>query len=196
MFISSDVELRQLALSAYSIIIATQESQKHRFTIMIKNGAGRRQESVVWLHFSYDAVANRTTCIVADGEGKRCNTELTGKNPTNMKAHLSRAHKDVYDVCIKKDIALREEKKVKTATTVVPASATQTHTIASMFGNHSKSYPPQSNEQLAREQDFTDWFIETGLPYRIIDGPAFRKIFRRMDPKFTVPGENCIFIEK
>jgi len=157
---------------------------------MIKNSSGRRQESVVWQHFTYDAVANRTTCIVEDGKGKRCDTELTGKNPTNMKAHLSRAHKEIYDICNNKDIALREEKKVKT-TPVLPASApsTQTRTVASMF---SKAYPPASSEQAAREQDFTDWFVETGLPYRIVDGPAFRKIFRRMDPKFTVPGKrNC-----
>jgi len=164
--------------------------------IMIKNVAGRRQESEVWQHFAYDAVANRTKCIIQSSDGKPCNTTLTGKNPTNMKAHLARMHKETYDVCIQKDVTLREEKKVKAMRTVVPDSATQTQTIALMFRKPSAAYPSMSNEQLAREQDLTDWFVETGLPYRIVDGHAFRKIFKRMDPKFTVPGKSVMFISR
>lgn len=40
------------------------------------------------------------------------------------------------------------------------------------------AYPAMSKEQLAREQDFTDWFVETSLPYQIVDGPASRKSVR------------------
>jgi len=113
-----------------------------------------------------------------------------------MKAHLARMHKETYDVCIQNDINLRKEKKVKTVRTIVPDSATQTQTVASMFGKQSAAYPSMSNEQVACEQDFTNWFVEMGLPYRIVDGPAFRKIFKRMDPKFTVPGKSVRFISQ
>lgn len=145
---------------------------------MIKSGAGRRQKSEVWVHFSYDAVANHTKCITEDSQGKPCNTTLTGKNLTNMKTHLSRAHKDMHDICIKKDVALHAETKRHTAPTVVPGSATQTDWCFDVWQARYTAYPAMSKEQLARGQDFTDWFVETSLPYRIVDGPASRKSVR------------------
>jgi hypothetical protein len=53
----------------------------------IKVGCGRRSESDVWTYFKYDAVANRSKCIVQDN-GVVCGKELAGKNP---KAFFSRA---------------------------------------------------------------------------------------------------------
>lgn len=146
----------------------------------------------MWLYFSYDSVANRTKCIIEDDEGNPCNHPLTGKNPTNIKAHLGRAHKAIYKRCIEKDVALRVEKKVNAKPAAVGLIHTQT--VGAMFSRHGTVYLAMSNEQLEREQDLTDWFVETGLPYQIVDGPAFRRIFRRVDPKFTVPGKNVICV--
>ena len=72
---------------------------------MIKNGCGRRIESEVWSYFKYDAVTNRSSCVV-ESDGKACGKTFTGKNPTNLKAHLQSQHAEVYTLCQKRDTAL------------------------------------------------------------------------------------------
>jgi len=153
---------------------------------MIKNGCGRRQESQVWQYFKYDAVGNQTKCTVIDDSGEACKVVLIGKNPSNMKAHLGRAHKSELNACTKNDESLRLEKKAKT----MPQSSVKcsTGSAPAPFFNKHIMWPPLSNEQLNRERDLTDWFIETGLPVRIVEGESFRKIYARLDPKFSLPG--------
>ena len=48
---------------------------------VIKNGCGRRLESDVWTHFKYDAVSERSTCLVVN-DGKPCMKTFSEKNTT------------------------------------------------------------------------------------------------------------------
>lgn len=158
---------------------------------MIKQGCGRRQESEVWSHFKYDAVVNKTRCIILGAESKQCGKELTGKNPSNMKAHLQREHAVEFEACIKQDTELRNEKKGK----AILSYGSSSNSLPQIFlGKGGPSYGASSTEQLAREHDVTSWLIATGLPVRLVDGDEFRRMLNRLDPKFVVPGILCVFI--
>ena len=59
----------------------------------IRINSGRKKESCVWRYFDYCDVKDKSRCKVMDENGKQCTVELSGKNATNLKAHLSRFHK-------------------------------------------------------------------------------------------------------
>jgi hypothetical protein len=52
--------------------------------------AGRKRESGVWKYFTYDAVNNKSVCMVKSTQkegfvASNCGLRLAGKNPTNLK---------------------------------------------------------------------------------------------------------------
>ena len=43
--------------------------------------------SAVWRYFTYDAVPNKSTCLV-EKDGHQCGKQTAGKNVTNLMNHL------------------------------------------------------------------------------------------------------------
>jgi hypothetical protein len=82
---------------------------------LIKMGCGRKKESSIWTHFSYDAVLNISKCTVIKEDGVLCGKEYSGKYPTNLKAHLAK-HESVYKKCQADDESLRYEKRKASST--------------------------------------------------------------------------------
>src|SRR5438876_1026747 len=68
-------------------------------------GPGRKRTSLVWIYFKYDAVADKSRCIVtavkAGGDTVECGQVITGNNATNVRAHLRTTHKAQYDELLK-----------------------------------------------------------------------------------------------
>jgi len=54
--------------------------------------SGRKRSSSVWTNFSYDEKQKKSKCLVSD-----CSMFVATKNPTNLKNHLMKHHRDVYD---------------------------------------------------------------------------------------------------
>jgi len=52
--------------------------------------------SSVWQHFDFFPNTNKRVCNILDGKGVKCGAQISGKNPTNMKTHLSSHHKALY----------------------------------------------------------------------------------------------------
>jgi len=50
------------------------------------------------------------------------------------------------------------------------------------------TYDKQSLEYKERLTDLEDLLVDTGLPVTIVNNEKFRKAYRRLDPKFVVPG--------
>uniref|UniRef100_A0A1X7VBW2 BED-type domain-containing protein n=1 Tax=Amphimedon queenslandica TaxID=400682 RepID=A0A1X7VBW2_AMPQE len=69
---------------------------------------GRPKASPVWDFFCYNSENNDSVCQV-DKEEKICGVKIKGKNPTNLKQHLSRYHKPEYETVLLKE----EEAKSK-----------------------------------------------------------------------------------
>lgn len=53
--------------------------------------SGRKKDCTVWQHFTYDAVPNKSTCLI-NCDGKPCNRLIAGKNSTNLMNHLKFTH--------------------------------------------------------------------------------------------------------
>jgi hypothetical protein len=59
----------------------------------VKLFSGRKRESPAWTYFDYNPDTNKSRCLVLDEKtNKQCGKLTAGKNPTNLKAHLSTAH--------------------------------------------------------------------------------------------------------
>jgi len=139
--------------------------------------------SDVWKHFKYDGLLNRSKCLVVDECGKGCETTLTGKFTTNLKAHSKVAHKAAYDECSKHDATVHQltlsrknpahsstgSKSVATVATVAPVS------IKEHLGK-ANAWPPESAEARKREHALTTMLIDTGLPVRLVDDASFRNL--------------------
>jgi hypothetical protein len=55
--------------------------------------SGRKKESNVLRYYTYNDVTDRSSCKVVNVKsGKQCTVQLSGKNATNLKTHLSRFH--------------------------------------------------------------------------------------------------------
>ena len=61
---------------------------------------GRPRQSPVWNFFLFNAAKSRSVCEVqirvVDSTTKLCGIEISGKYPTNLKAHLNTAHPQVF----------------------------------------------------------------------------------------------------
>ena len=61
---------------------------------------GRPRQSPVWNFFSLNAAKSRSVCKVqirvVDSTTKLCGIQISGKYPTNLKAHLRTAHPQVF----------------------------------------------------------------------------------------------------
>lgn len=47
-------------------------------------------------------------------------------------------------------------------------------------------------EYKLRIADMEDFLIDTGLPATVVNNKMLRKAYRRMDPRFVIPGEDLI----
>jgi hypothetical protein len=156
----------------------------------IKNGCGRRLESDVWNHFKYDAVSERSTCLVVD-DGNPCNKTFSGKNTTNLKNHLQSQHKHAFELCQKHDTKLKNEKRKSGSATGIPlqpiSSPSPSTSQGSIPGLLKKPaiWPANSDEALKREKSLADFLIATGHSTRIVDEPVFRNFFRHWIPSFV-----------
>jgi hypothetical protein len=57
--------------------------------------SGRKKDSSVWQYFTYDAVPNKSKCLV-ESDGTKCNRRIAGKNSTNLMNHLKYNHSPIH----------------------------------------------------------------------------------------------------
>jgi hypothetical protein len=75
--------------------------------------SGRKRASDVRHYFTYNALTSKSRCnVIDDGASKKsCGMLIAGKNPTNLKSHLSRRHEKTYMVIKEHESKLKEERK-------------------------------------------------------------------------------------
>jgi len=73
----------------------------------VKMFSGRKRESPVFKYFENLADSNKSKCpVVNEKTQKQCGNLTTGKNPTNLKSHLSTCYPEVA-----KEIATQTEQE-------------------------------------------------------------------------------------
>ena len=63
--------------------------------------------------FRYCTEKDKSVCIVNNKSGTECGKELTGKNTTNLKTHLSRFHAKEHETVMEEENKLKTEKSKK-----------------------------------------------------------------------------------
>ena len=59
--------------------------------------AGRKRDSSVWKFFIYNEKTDKFTCLVQDKNNEgACGSNLTGKNSSNLVAHIQRMRKHTH----------------------------------------------------------------------------------------------------
>ena len=155
---------------------------------MFKIASGRRRESAVWRYFIHDRIAAKSKCVV-------CDFKLSGKNPTNLKTHLSTYHQAEYKIVEKSD----EDNKRQNSTASAGVEAQSTlNQFQSRFSSNSSQgimcmfkttvqWSEESLEYKFRLQTLIDLFILARLPVSLVDNPAFRSFYTALEPKFPLP---------
>jgi hypothetical protein len=77
---------------------------------LVQQFSGRKRGSSVWTYFTFEVKESKSRCIVVLPNGSKCDTLVATKNPTNLKNHLQKHHKEIYDEMIK----LEDEHKKET----------------------------------------------------------------------------------
>lgn len=137
------------------------------------------------------------SCFNAEGDNTNsrptiCGVELKGKNSTNLKTHLNSCHKEVFGEVAKRDTNRKQAQigKRKSVQSTSVSSGSQ-QTLASCF-KRAEVWGIGSVEYSKREDALVSLFVETGLPTRLCEQPAFKKFCGVLDPKFKVPGSGRV----
>src|ERR1043165_8457940 len=88
--------------------------------------SGRKRESGIWEYFTYKADKDKSQCTVLDEKGSACGHEVSGKNATNLRAHVRIRHPSVYAEFEKEDAAKRQRGSAGTVTIMPPSHQSQT----------------------------------------------------------------------
>jgi hypothetical protein len=60
---------------------------------LAKSLAGRKSDSFVWDYYTFDEATGKSKCQVIVSDDRTCGNLFTGKNTSNLVAHLQRSHK-------------------------------------------------------------------------------------------------------
>lgn len=159
---------------------------------LVKLLSGRKRDSVVWEYFSFEEATQKSLCLVMNlTSDKPCGTILSGKNSSNLVAHLSRFHPKEHSEYLEADKVKRLGKvglrvKQKAADDIGPCTS---QTIEACLRRRIISWPTESHEHKQRMEGLIDMIVSTSSPMTLIDNSSFKHMIETLDPKFSLPGK-------
>ena len=142
--------------------------------------AGRKRDSPVWDYFVFSHETDKSKC-------NECGSLLSGKNSTNLVAHLSRMHKDLYEQYKAKLVDHKKKEGCKSDGGGSSSPSAKLQTLHDCLIRKSTVYPRSSFEHMQRLKSVTDFLVDSAYPVALLDKPSFRCMFSTMDPKFNLP---------
>jgi hypothetical protein len=164
---------------------------------LAKSLAGRKRDSFVWDYYTFDEATGKSKCEVIVGDDRTCGNLFTGKNTSNLVAHLQRSHKQEYSEytqheqskkCLRQGVKRQTECSRDGDTECRP----KMQTLESCLQRRIVSWRPESNEHKERIRSVMDMLVDTNLPLTVIDHRSFRAMMKTMDAKFNLPGIQII----
>ncbi len=156
----------------------------------LKRLSGRKPENSVHEYFIFDKDGDKGRGTSAC---KACNEPLKGKNSTNLKNHLERHHKDLYDQFMTEESERKKVKfeKMQKDDKEYEKGKKEETTLFSVIAkmNNKVQWGTKSNEYEKRLHALLEMLITTGYPITMIDNPEFRVMISTFNPKFRMPGE-------
>ena len=112
-----------------------------------------------------------------------------GKNPTNLKSHIARQHKDIHSLLAKKEVEMKASKP----TVMAPScSSLPAQTLRECLSKKVVSWQTDSLEYKQRLNSICDVMTDTGYPLALIDNKSFKDMLRTFDPKFQPPASSTV----
>ncbi len=156
---------------------------------------GRKKQSGVWQFFIYDTNLNKSRCtctLKANTADKECKALLTGKNASNLKAHLFSFHPDEHKQVLMQDEDELNNKKQRlekeSQVCMTKNNTAGQQTIEKCLANKVHSYAISSPEYEARTEALINMIIDGCHPITMSSQTAFRDFCQKMDPKYKIPG--------
>lgn len=149
--------------------------------------SGRKRENSVWQYFKYDAVVNKSTCLVSIADDKKCGRFISGKNTTNLLNHIPATTTDVSSLPPLKEFKFLSQKLNRSTDVAVDSQANHKMEI----GRYIAGYRMLSTEQdrLAFGQQRQQVYPRLApVAMDLVSAPASEAYCERV---FSVCGELC-----
>ena len=156
---------------------------------------GRRRESFVWDYFIFDPTKGKSICQVevqSDTSVVKCCAEITGKFPTNLKAHLKGSHSKVYEDVITRDA---DRQKEKTTAVKKPYSVDSGQKTLSSCMQKAKPYDKHSPRFKKITRKLATFVAGGNVANRIVERVEFHELLSELDPRYPVPNRAVIDTE-
>ena len=155
---------------------------------MAKFVTGRPKASPVWNYFDYDNSSNCSVCKVKTTEESEneCGRSIKGKNPTNLKQHLSKNHTDCYKRLLEVEKEIKERKATGSTSTMQPS-------LSSMFNK--ASYGKESFKCKGVTRKLATFIGCANVATSLVESQEFRDLLHELDPRYVVPGRGAIRTE-
>ena len=156
---------------------------------------GRRRESFVWDYFIFDPTKGKSICQVevqSDTSVVKCCAEITGKFPTNLKAHLKGSHSKAYEDVITRDA---DRQKEKTTAVKKPYSVDSGQKTLSSCMQKAKPYDKHSPRFKKITRKLATFVAGGNVANRIVECVEFRELLSELDPRYPVPNRSVIDTE-
>lgn len=146
--------------------------------------SGHPRESTIWMYFFIDDSKGKSISQVLSSDGQVCGVEITGKYPTNLKAHLKAEHDDSYAELMKLDEEKREKqaKKKSHERSSKSAQLSIEDTV-----KRTKKYNKESDRYKRISRKLAVFVAVDNVANSIVDSEEFRDLIAELDDRYLSP---------
>ena len=153
-------------------------------TAEIPAASGQPKKSPVWKFFSYNIESNQSICEVKKKD-KVCGANMKGKNPTNLKCHLSGYHKEEYQFVLPNEDIKSQKKESSLHKSKSRQASIQSMLKVQPFSNDSAKHKVITSKLAV--------FVATAnVGYHIVGNFEFWELLSELEPRYTPPGRGVI----
>ena len=153
--------------------------------------SGRPKASPVWdfFHYNCENENNESVCQVNNGE-KICGVKIKGKNPTNLKQHLSRYHKPKYETVLLKEEEAKSKKKSSQSLCKKKVIHRGQNTIDKLL--QPKKFSPDSEKHKKIATKMAIFIGSAYVSHTLVENDEFRELIYELEPRYVPPGRGGV----
>jgi len=146
------------------------------------NLGGRPKTSGVGEYFKFTIDQGNSECVVDVGT-KPCGKKFSGRNPTNLKTHLSAFHKEAFAALTSKENAIKSEREAKASSNRRQSSTSSGSTSIKEFMIKPATYAKDTEQHRTRARGLAKLIAASGVSTLLPTTDAFKDFCKLMDPK-------------
>ena len=164
--------------------------------------AGRPRCSI-WDYFIYDKTKDKSVCqctykepnqpsssTTSETVERKCETEISGKYPTNLKGHVRKFHPTEYQEMLKKEGAVSEKKqKRKSGKAALCGPLKDQPVIAECFV---KKYERGSERYQKITRKLAMYVASNNVAISVVENEDFMSLIGALDSRYGLPGRTAL----